>query len=150
MVKGVAQVVGHLGDEIFDLGGSLGLLLLLLAEGQPHGIQTGGQGGQLVAALHRDVVVQIAAGHGLNLIAQKADVPDNPAASQQKNGQKQPQTEHQEDAGAQHLIGAHGIGVEKGFQIAVRKMDGGVGLPVVEGDPLILFAWISRLGAKEL
>mgnify|MGYP007129751774 FL=1 len=48
-----AQVVGHLSDQALDLGGSLSLLGLLLAQGQTQTIQTGGQPVRLVATVKR-------------------------------------------------------------------------------------------------
>ena len=85
-----AQVVRHFGDEVFHLSRCLRLLFLLLAQSYPHGIQTGRQRGDLIAAADGNGMIQIAALHGLDLLAELHDVAHDPAAVQQEEAREPP------------------------------------------------------------
>ena len=85
-----AQIVRHLGDEILYLGSGLCFLFLLLAQSHPHGVQTGGQRGDLIAAADGNGVVEVAALHGLDLLTELHDIAYDPAAVQQEKARKPP------------------------------------------------------------
>ena len=133
-----AQVVGHLGDQVLDAGRGLGLLAALLAEGQPHRVQAGGQGGQLVRAAHRHRAGEVAALHHLHLLAEQADIAHDAPAAQQEHRQKQPDAQGHQRRGAPAHHGPRRVVVQQSLQLAVGKGDGGARHPVVEGGGLAL------------
>ncbi len=65
-------------------------LFLLLAQSHPHGVQTGRQRGDLIAAADGNGVIQIAALHGLDLLTELDDIFHNAAAGKPEHHQKQP------------------------------------------------------------
>ena len=82
--------MGHFDDEVFHLGGGLCFLLLLLAQGDPHGVQAAGQRRQLILSPDGDGVVEVAALHGLDLLTELHDVAHDPAAVQQEEAREPP------------------------------------------------------------
>ena len=116
-----AQVVGHLSDQALDLGGSLSLLGLLLAQGQTQTIQTGGQQGQLIVSLDRDGVVKVAALHGLDLPAEQEDITDDFPAAQEEKQRKKGKADKQQDLAPLAVIGIHAVVIEHGCGLFVRK-----------------------------
>ena len=76
--------------RFFTFGSGLCFLFLLLAQSHPHGVQTGGQRGDLIAAADGNGVVEVAALHGLDLLTELHDIAYNPAAVQQEKARKPP------------------------------------------------------------
>ena len=118
-----AQVVGHLSDQALDLGGSLRLLGLLLAQGQTQTIQTGGQQGQLIVSLDRDGVVKVAALHGLDLPAEQEDIADDLPAAQEEKQREKGKADKQQDLAPLAVIGIHAVVIEHGGGLFVRKSE---------------------------
>ena len=143
--QGRTEVVAHLGDKVLHLGGGRRLVLVLLAEGETHGVEAGRQRRQLVAALHRDGVVEVAALHGLDLFTELDDVlHDAPAPPEEKEGEGCEADDEQEiTAGA--VVGVETVVVEQGRDLTVREVQGVDGRPVVEGAVLVTVGQLRGL-----
>ena len=143
--QGRTEVVAHLGDKVLHLGGGGRLVLVLLAEGETHGVEAGRQRRQLVAALHRDRVVEVAALHGLDLFTELDDVlHDAPAPPEEKEGEGCEADDEQEIT-ADAVTCVETVVVEQGRDLTVREVQGVDGRPVVEGAVLVTVGQLRGL-----
>ena len=139
--------MGHFGDEVLHLGGGLCFLLLLLAQGDPHGVQAAGQRRQLIISPDGDGVVEVAALHGLDFLTELDDIFHNAAAGKPEHHQKHTHAENDQQFTEQDPPVEHHIAEQLYLGRAIRELDRIKHLPALTGFPFLIRA-ISKTERK--